>query len=186
MAWIAKPSGTMQIARRPEPYFTAALKEKATRDILPRYATKRGALLSVLHLVQHEHGWLPHQALEEVGEFLGLTPAEVLDTASFYEEYWLRPKGEHLIAVCRSIACEFCDAGKVTQACREKLGIDVGETTDDGKFTLIELECLGACGGAPAALFNETLHEFVKPEDLTRLIDEARAGRLDSHTHDHH
>jgi len=183
MAWIAKPSGTAQIARRPEPYLTQALKDAATRDILPRYATKQGALLSVLHLVQHEHGWLPAQALEEIGDFLGLSPAEVLDTASFYEEYWLRPKGEHVIAVCRSIACEFCDAGAVTAMCRDKLGIDVGETTDDGKFTLIELECLGACGGAPAALFDETLHEFLTPERAAELIDEVRAGKAPSHGH---
>lgn len=183
MAWIAKPSGTAQIARRSEPYFTQALQDRASEEILPKYATKQGALLSVLHLVQHEHGWLPHQALEEIGEFLGLAAAEVLDTASFYEEYWLKPKGKHMIAVCRSIACEFCDASAVTDMCREKLGIEVGETTDDGKFTLVELECLGACGGAPAALFDETLHEFITPEQAAKLIDDANVGKLDSGHH---
>lgn len=189
MAWIAKPSGTMQIPRRAEPYFTQSLKDRASKDILPRYATKQGALLSILHLVQHEHNWLPAQALEEVGDFLGLSAAEVLDTASFYEEYWLKPKGEHMIAVCRSIACEFCDAGKITDTVRRKLGIEIGETTDDGKFTLVELECLGACGGAPAALFDETLHEFITPEQVSQIIDDAKAGKIKpphSHGHDHH
>jgi NADH:ubiquinone oxidoreductase subunit E len=187
MAWIAKPSGTAQIARRAEPYLTQALKDKATKDILPRYATRQGALLSVLHLVQHEHNWLPHQALEEIGEFLGLAPAEVLDTATFYEEYWLKPKGTHMIAVCRSIACEFCDAKAITDVCREKLGIEVGETTDDGKFTLVELECLGACGGAPAALLDETLHEFLRPEQMAELIDDVNAGKIKPpHHHDAH
>ena len=173
MGWITKPSATARIERRPEPYLTAAVKDHLTREIIPRYETRRGALLPALHAVQHEHGWLPMQALEEVAEFLGLSAASVLDTASFYEEFWLKPKGEHVIAVCRSMACEVCDHKAVTDACRDKLGIEVGETTPDGRFTLIELECLGACGGAPAALFDETLHENATPEQIKKLIDSA-------------
>ncbi len=173
MGWITKPSATARIERRPEPYLTPALKDQLTREILPRYETKRGALLPALHAVQHEHGWLPMQALEEVAEFLGLSAASVLDTASFYEEFWLKPKGEHVIAVCRSMACEVCDHKAVTDACRDKLGIEVGETTPDGRFTLIELECLGACGGAPAALFDETLCENATPDQINKLIDSA-------------
>ena len=84
----------------------------------------------------------------------------------FYEEYWLKRKGEHLVSVCRSIACEFCGQPAITQAVKDALGIDVGETTDDGVFTLIELECLGSCGTAPALLIDETLHENVKPEQV--------------------
>ncbi|MFO0081163.1 MAG: NAD(P)H-dependent oxidoreductase subunit E, partial [Phycisphaerales bacterium] len=148
MAWIVKNSAGMKIPRRAEPYLTAALKEQLTREILPRYEQKRGALLPTLHTVQHEWGWLPWQALEEIAAFLEINPAVVWDTASFYEEFWLEQpgaqgaltKGEHVIAVCRSIACEVCDHKKITDACRGKLGIDVGETTEDGKFTLMELE----------------------------------------------
>ena len=114
--------------------------------------------------------------MEEIAAFLELQPADVLDTASFYEEYWLKPRGRHLVGICRSIACEFCGQPAITDAVREKLGIDVGETTDDGRFTLIELECLGACGGAPALLIDETLHESVTPADVARLIDEAAKG----------
>ena len=176
MAWIVKPSGSMQIDRRPEPYLTERLRQELTRDILPRYETSLGALIPVLHAVQHEHGWLPAQALEEVAAFLGLKPADVFDTASFYEEFWLKPKGRHVIAVCRSIACEVCDHAAVTDACRERLGIEVGETTTDGAFTLVELECLGACGGAPAALVDETLHEKVSPGEIVELIDRALAS----------
>ena len=174
MGWITKPSGTMQIERREQPYLTDAIKQTIERDYLPRYETKQAALLPTLHAVQHEHGWLPFQALEEVAAFLDLKPADVLDTASFYEEFWLKPKGEHVIAVCRSMACEVCDHKAITDACREKLGIEIGETTPDGKFTLIELECLGACGGAPAALFNEDLHEVITPDQVKKLIDEAK------------
>jgi len=174
MAWMTKPSGTMKIERRDEPYLTSKMKDEATKTYLPRYETKAGALLPTLHMVQHAYGWIPQQAMMEIAEFLGLAPAHVIDTASFYEEYWLKPKGEHLIAVCRSIACEFCDHKAVTDACRKKLGIEVGETTDDGKFTLIEIECLGSCGSAPVALVDETLHENLTPAKIESAIDGAR------------
>lgn len=177
MAWITKNSGEMQIPRRDEPYLSQKVKDHIESEYLPRYETKQGALLPTLHAVQKEVGWLPHQALIEVAEFLGLAPADVIDTASFYEEYWLRPKGEHVIWVCRSIACEFCDHKAITDCCRRKLGIEVGETTDDGKFTLMEIECIGSCGTAPAALIDHDLHENLTPEKMEKAIDDAtRAG----------
>jgi NADH:ubiquinone oxidoreductase subunit E len=184
MAWITKNSGQMKIPRRSEPYLTEALKAELTRTMLPRYETRQGALLPTLHAVQHQWGWLPWQALEEVAQFLGLEPAVVWDTASFYEEFWLQPKGSTVIAVCRSVACEVCDHRKITGACKSKLGIEVGETTDDGKFTLVELECLGLCEGAPACLVNEDMHLNATPESITKAIDEA--GRNAGHAHGHH
>lgn len=173
MAWITKNSGTATIARRDEPYLTREIKDEITRTYLPRYERKQGALLPTLHAVQAEWGWLPHQALLEIAEFLGLEPAQVIDTASFYEEFWLKPKGEHIIWVCRSIACEVCDHKKIVDACRRKLGIEPGETTDDGKFTLMEVECLGSCGTAPVALIDHTLHENLTAETMERAIDGA-------------
>jgi NADH-quinone oxidoreductase subunit E len=181
MAWITKDSAGAKVQKRSEPYFTPAMRETMTREILPRYERKQGATLPALHMVQHEYGWVPAQAMMEIAEFLGLKPAEVIDTASFYEEYWLQPKGQHLIAVCRSIACEFCDHKKITQACKDTLGIEVGETTDDGKFTLIEIECLGSCGTAPAVLVDEKLHENVTPEAMVKAIDIAASAG-----HGHH
>ena len=171
MAWITKQSGTMQIPRRDEPYLTPAMKDELKKRIIPRYETRLACTMPGLHLIQHEYGWIPAQAMEELADFLGISAADVLDCASFYEDYWLKPKGKHLISVCRSIACEFCGQPGVTQAVKDKLGIDVGETTDDGRFTLIELECLGACGGGPAILIDEKLHENVKPGAISSLID---------------
>jgi NADH-quinone oxidoreductase subunit E len=171
MAWITKQSGTMQFPRRDEPYLSPAMRDDLKKKIIPRYETRLACTMPGLHLIQHEYGWIPAQAMEELAEFLGISAADVLDCASFYEEYWLKPKGKHLISVCRSIACEFCGQPGVTQAVKDKLGIDVGETTDDGRFTLIELECLGACGGGPAILIDETLHENVKPGAISSLID---------------
>lgn len=173
MAWITKPSGTMKVPRRDEPYLSQQLKDKLAREVLPRYEVKQGALITVLHEVQHAWGWLPWQALEEVAAFLGLQPSEVWDTASFYEEFWLTPKGAHVVAVCRSLACEICDHKSITDACRARLGIEPGETTDDGKFTLVELECLGLCEGAPACLVDHDMHMNATPASIVKAIDEA-------------
>jgi NADH-quinone oxidoreductase subunit E len=181
MAWITKKSGTMQIPRRDEPYLSAEMKAHLDREVLPRYERRQGALLPVLHYVQDRWGWLPWQALEEVAAYLGLKPADVWDTASFYEEFWLQPKGNTVVAVCRSIACEVCDHKKITEACKAKLGIEVGETTDDNKYTLVELECLGLCEGAPACLVGHDMHLNATPQSITKAIDEA--GK---HGHGHH
>jgi NADH-quinone oxidoreductase subunit E len=170
MAWITKNSGAAKIERRAEPYLTEAMKTRLRDDVLPRYETTMAALLPVLHTVQHEHGWIPAQAMVEIAEFLKLKPADVIDTASFYEEYWLKPKGKHLVAVCRSIACEFCGQPKVSDAIKAHLGIDIGETTDDGRFTLVEVECLGSCDTGPCALIDETLHENLTPEVAVEAV----------------
>jgi len=136
-------------------------------------------LLPTLHFVQHTYNWIPSQAMEEIGAFLGLAPAEVMDTATFYEEYWLKPKGKYLLQVCRSLACEICDSRKLTDHLRKKLNIEVGQTTDDDRFTLIELECLGSCGTAPAMLCNEQLYEDLTVEQLDELIDKLPADPHD-------
>lgn len=179
MAWITKNSAAEQVERRPEPYLTPAMRDDLTRNFLPRYETTLAAVLPALHMVQHANGWIPAQAMEEIAEFLKVTPAEVIDAASFYEEYWLRPRGEHLVAVCRSIACEACGHREITDAVKRKLGIDVGETTDDGRFTIIEVECLGSCDTAPVALVDEKLHERLTPDSISRIIDDA--ARTSSH-----
>jgi NADH-quinone oxidoreductase E subunit len=170
MAWIAEDR-RRELVTKGEPLLTEAMKTHLREKYFPRYPTKRAVLLPALHYVQHEYGWIPTQALREVGEFLELAPAEVLDTASFYEEYWLKPKGKYLLQVCRSLSCEICDSGRLTDHLMNKLGIEVGETTADGRFTLVELECLGACGTAPVAMVNDALHEELTVEKLQKIID---------------
>ena len=176
MAWITKNSATTQIERRDQPYLTPAMKDHLSTRILPRYETSLGALLPCLHTIQYEYNWIPHQAMMEIAAFLKIAPASVIDTVTFYEEYWTRPRGKYLIQICRSIACEFCGHEAITAAVRDRLGIDVGETTDDGMFTLIELECLGSCDTAPVALVNESLQERLTPESVVKVIDEIQEG----------
>jgi NADH-quinone oxidoreductase E subunit len=170
MAWITENRRTATVERRPEPYLTQEMKDQLTRKYFPRYPTKRAVLLPALHMIQHAHGWIPMQALEEVGAFLGLQPAEVLDTATFYEEYWLRPKGQYLLQVCRSISCEICGSAELTDHLSAKLDVERGETTADGRFTLVELECLGACEAAPVMLINDALQLNLTTESVDQLI----------------
>lgn len=175
MAWTVEDRRSATPEKPASPFLTDAMKAHLTQTYFPRYPTKRAVLLPALHLVQHEHGHIPMAALAEVAEFLELSPAEVLDTATFYEEYWLKPKGQYLIQVCRSLACEICGSRSITSHLLKKLKIGVGETTPDGRFTLIELECLGACGGAPAMLVNDVLYENLTPEAADRILSELPA-----------
>ncbi len=176
MAWKTKNSAETQIDTRDEPYLTPDMEKQLREVYVPRYERTKGALLPALHMIQHHYGWIPRQAMKEIADVLEIAPSEVLDTVSFYEEFWEKPKGEHLISVCRSIACEFCDATACTEAVKKKLDIDVGETSEDGKFTLVELECIGSCGTAPAALLDEDLHENLTPERLCTMIDQLKDG----------
>ena len=176
MTWIAKPSATTKIPTRAEPYLTPAMRERYERELLPRYAERKGAMMPILHDLQHDHHCIPWQAMIELASFLKVTPAEVLDTVSFYDEYTLEPTGKCVIGVCHSIACEMCGANDVISAAGERLGLEPHQTTADGKFTLLTLECLGACDGAPVALVDGVLHERLTPDSLGKIIDEAGRG----------
>jgi len=172
MAWIVKNSATMQIDRRDTPWLDEDLKAELTAQVLTRYPTQQAAVLPVLHAIQHKYNWISYQAIEEVAEFLGLSASEVLDTATFYEDFWLRPKGKYLIMICQSITCELMGQSTLLDKVKAKLGIEVGETTDDNRFTLMTAECLGSCDTAPVALVNEKLYESLTPENVERVLDE--------------
>jgi NADH-quinone oxidoreductase E subunit len=180
MPWIAENRRTAILEKPEKPYLTEEMKSHLRETYFPRYPTKRAVLLPALHYVQHTYNWIPMEAVAEVAEFLEMAPAEALDTATFYEEYWLKPKGKYLLQVCRSLACEICASGDLTRHLRSKLGIEVGETTADGRFTLVELECLGACGTAPVMLCNEVLYENLTTETVDQLI-----AKLPADPHDY-
>src|SRR2546429_7109207 len=171
MPRLAENRTTATVKTNETPYLTEELKNHLREKYFPRYPTKRAVLLPALHLVQHTYNWIPTQAIQEIAEFLEMAPAEALDTATFYEEYWLKPKGKYLLQVCRSLSCEICGSRELTEHLKEKLNVEEFETTADGKFTLVELECLGACGTAPVALVNEVLHEELTSEKLQQIID---------------
>ena len=174
MSWKVKDSANLEIPRRDTPWCTAEMKAQWQDDILPRYATKHGALMPILHELQHAYRHVPLQAMVEVAAFLELPPAEVLDTVSFYEEFTVEPVGKCLIGICQSIACEVCGHQELLDHVQDELGIEPHETTDDGMFTLLAMECLGSCDTAPVALFNETLHEKLDIATVDQLIAEVR------------
>ncbi|MGH7504797.1 MAG: NAD(P)H-dependent oxidoreductase subunit E, partial [Longimicrobiales bacterium] len=124
----------------PEPY-----RERLAK-IRSRYPDARGALLPVLNLAHEVHGWLSESDMERVAQELDLTPATVRGVATFYTMYNMQPVGRWLIQVCTNVACNLCGADDVMAAFLEHTGREAGETTEDGLFTVIEAECLGACG----------------------------------------
>ena len=173
MAWQIKPSSTTKIPKRAEPYLSEDMKAQYTADLLPRYEEHRGALLPILSDVQHRYRCIPYQAMMEVAQLLKISVADVLDTVSFYEEYTTEPTGKCVIAVCQSIACEVCGHQAILDHLRRKLDIEPHETTDDGRFTLLTLECLGSCDTAPVALVGDTLYENLTIEKIDDITEQA-------------
>ncbi len=146
-------------------------ENKARFDqILKRYPVKRSALLPTLHLVQDQEGWISREAMEYVAALLELSPAQVHDTASFYTMFRLKPEGKTLIEVCTTLSCALNGAEELLHHTCRKLGIEPGGTTADGKFTVKGVECLAACGGAPAVQVNGEWLEHATPADIDRVI----------------
>jgi len=171
MAWISENRRNAVLEKPTGGYLTDNLKAHLREKYLPRYPTKRAVLLPALHLVQHTYNWIPVEAVQEIAEFLEIAPAEAMDTATFYEEFWLKPKGKFLVGICRSLACELCGEKQMLDHLRAKLGIDLNETSIDGRFTIFEMECLGACGTAPVMLVNDALHENLTAQKIDQILE---------------
>jgi NADH-quinone oxidoreductase subunit F len=139
-------------------------------ELLKRYPVKRSALLPTLHLVQEQEGWISREAIEGVAGLLDLSPAQVHDTASFYTMFRLKPEGKTLIEVCTTLSCALGGAEELLEHTCRRLGIKAGGTTPDGKFTVKGVECLAACGGAPAVQVNGEWLEHATAADLDRVI----------------
>jgi len=153
------------------------LSESARLELIEtakRYPIKRSAVLHGLRLVQREAGFVTEAGMREVAALLEMTPHEVYDVATFYSLFYLRPKGEYLIQVCRTLPCALGGAESLLSHLEQRLGIREGQTTADGKFTLVTVECLAACGKAPVMQVNDRYHEAVTPEQVDRLIEQWR------------
>ena len=160
------------------PPFEYTADNRARFDrIVQRYpaAQRRSAVLPSLYLVQYQQGHITASAMRYVAGLLGITPADVEDVVSFYTMFYTRPVGKYVLQVCRTLSCALNGAERVTDAICSKLGIKPGETDATGTFTLIEVECLGACDRAPAIMVNDTWHECQSPEQVGRLLDDLRA-----------
>ncbi len=136
------------------------------------------AVLALLDLAQRQNdGWLSPEAIAYVANYLEMAPIRVHEVASFYSMYYTKPIGKHLVQVCRTTPCWLRGAAGLTDTCRDKLGIGLGETTEDGQFTLVEVECLGACANAPMVQIGDDFYEDLSPERLSALLDDLKAGK---------
>ncbi|MBF0588008.1 MAG: NADH-quinone oxidoreductase subunit NuoE [Magnetococcales bacterium] len=142
--------------------------------IYARYpaAQRRSALMPILHLAQREFGgWLSQEALDFVAEFTGIAQIRVYEVATFYTMYNLEPVGKYHVQVCTNISCWLCDSDGVMASLNGKLKQEFGTTSDDGRFTLVEVECLGACVNAPMMQINDDYYENLTPEKVSDIID---------------
>jgi NADH:ubiquinone oxidoreductase subunit E len=145
-------------------------------QIIAKYPNKRSAVLPLLFLAQSVEGHVTEAGMRAVGDLLDLTPAEVLAAASFYTMLKKRPQGDYLISICRNISCTHLGARRVIRAVEDHLGIEAGETTDDGKFSLETAECLATCDGAPALQINYEDFYGVTGDDVVSMIEGLRRG----------
>jgi len=140
-------------------------------DEVAQYPTPRGACIEALKVVQRHRRWLSDEAVHDVAEALAMTPDEVDGVATFYNLLFRQPVGRHVILLCDSVSCWIVGYRRIYEALRERLGIDFGETTDDDRFTLLPMACLGACDHAPVLMIDEDTHRDVTPDGLETILE---------------
>ena len=165
------------VPETPNPLSAAALAkiEREAAKYPPEH--RQSAVMAALAIAQDEHGWVSKELVEAVAEVLGMPPIAVYEVATFYAMYDTAPVGRHKITVCTNLPCALSGGNAAAKHLQEKLGIGFGETTADGRFTLKEGECMGACGDAPVLLVNnKRMCSFMSIDRLNALLDELQAG----------
>ena len=156
------------------------LLSEATKDriaeLRSRYPKARSAILPALHVVQEQLGWMPEEAQAEVAEIFGMTPAEVQSLVTFYYMYHRKPVGKYVLKVCRSISCWLRNSDGLEHNLCKALGVEPGEMTEDGMFTVVHGECLAACANAPVIQVNDRFMEDCDPEKADEIIKRLRKG----------
>ena len=152
----------------------------------PDPAGRRSAILPALYLVQRQIGYVSLSAIQQVASAIGCTPADVEDVVSFYTMFYTRPMGKYVVQVCRTLPCALRGAERVTEELVDALGTGPSGTDPSGNFTLMEVECLGACDRAPLVMVNDSWHECLGPEDAKRLAADLLARGEDALTGCHH
>lgn len=162
----------------------------AVQEIIKRYPAGReqSAMMPLLDLAQRQvgeegaaanppyGGWIPKAAMDKIAEILELAPMRVYEVATFYSMYNLAPVGKYLLQMCTTTPCWLCGSGDVVKACEKNLGIHSGQSTKDGMFTMMEVECLGACANAPMIQVNDDFYEDLTPESMVDLLENLKKG----------
>ncbi|ORY08418.1 hypothetical protein K493DRAFT_327627 [Basidiobolus meristosporus CBS 931.73] len=154
--------------------------KKVVEEILAKYPTqyKKGATIPLLHLAQKQLGWTSLSAMNEVARIVEVPPMRVYEVATFYTMFNRDPVGKYFLQLCTTTPCELCGSTEILNTIQKHLGIKVGETTKDGKFTLVEVECAGACVNAPVLAVNDDYYEDLTPETTIKVLDALKAGKV--------
>jgi NADH-quinone oxidoreductase subunit E len=157
------------------------LTQQETKEIqaeFANYENRRGACLDALRIVQQHRGWIDDQALRDVAAVLGMTPEELDSVATFYTQIFRRPVGQHVIRVCHSVSCWLTGYDQLRQRLVQSLGVELGETTPDGQFTLLPTVCLGTCDHGPAMMVDGDLYRDMEEASIEPVLAKYREGRL--------
>jgi NADH-quinone oxidoreductase subunit E len=138
------------------------------------YETHQSALIPALHIAQADQTWLSEETQREVAQILGLTAQSVRQVVTFYTMFNQKPVGRHMIQVCRNLSCTLLGGQRLQKQIQDKLHVEDGETTEDGRFTYVSVECLGSCGTAPVLMVNDRYYENVTPQQVDHLLDELK------------
>jgi NADH-quinone oxidoreductase subunit E len=152
---------------------------RLAREIIGRYPKPKSALIPLLHLSQEQNGYVTDEAMRHIAELVGVQPAEVLGTATFYEMFKFQPVGKYVVNICQTMSCALMGATELMHHAEEVLGIPAGGTTEDGLITVEHAECQAACTEAPCLQVNYRYRYRVTTDDLDALFDDLRSGRLD-------
>lgn len=166
-----------KLADAGEPFHYTPENQAKFDENVTRYPAdqRKSAILYALYLVQYQQGYISGEAMKFVAEQIGCTRAEVEDVVSYYTMFYTKPVGTYVVNVCRTLSCALLGAERVTEELSAKLGIHPGQTTPDGMFTLMEVECLGACDRAPVVMVNDRYwQENLSPEQVSQWVDDIR------------
>ena len=165
---------------QPESFKFTAENLKKAQEIIAKYpkSKQHSAVMPLLDLAQRQHdNWLPKAAMDYIADFLEMSPIQIYEIATFYSMYNKQPVGKYLVQICRTTPCWLEGSDNITKVCKNKLGIDIGETTTDGTFTLVEVECLGACVNAPMMQINDDYYEDLDAASMEKILDDLVAGK---------
>jgi NADH-quinone oxidoreductase subunit E len=151
--------------------------EKEFQELLQKYPSKRSALLPALYIVQRELGYLTDEGIKYVAELIGLSTAQVAETASFYTMLFMKPVGKNVIWVCQNLSCTLCGAEEIISHLEKTLGVQTGDTTADGQITLLRQECLASCDTAPVMQVNDDYEENLTFDKVDQVIQRLRTKK---------
>jgi len=162
---------TTESSTAAEPYALHADDCASIEEEIRHYEDPRAASIGALKIVQKRHGWVPDSAIPAIGRLLGIPATDVEGVATFYNLIFRRPVGRYVIKVCDSVACFLTGYEEVRDEVCKQLGVGLGDTTADGRFTLLPICCLGACDRGPVLMIDEDTHFDVSPQDIARLLE---------------